>query len=74
MSTPELMLDTPQARVWHGECLDVLRTLPDESVHAIVTDPPYGLANTTTSLVSEAVAAWLGGDREFIPEGGGIHG
>jgi DNA modification methylase len=27
-----------------GDCLDVLRTMPDESVDAIVTDPPYGLA------------------------------
>lgn len=27
----------------HGDCLDVLRELPDESVHAVVTDPPYGL-------------------------------
>lgn len=27
-----------------GDCLDVLRTLPDNSVDAIVTDPPYGLS------------------------------
>lgn len=25
----------------HGDCLDVLRTLPDASVDAVVTDPPY---------------------------------
>jgi len=25
----------------HGDCLDVLRTLPDCSVDAVVTDPPY---------------------------------
>jgi site-specific DNA-methyltransferase (adenine-specific) len=25
-----------------GDALDVLRTLPDVSVHAVVTDPPYG--------------------------------
>lgn len=28
----------------HGDCLEVLRTLPDCSVDAVVTDPPYGLA------------------------------
>jgi site-specific DNA-methyltransferase (adenine-specific) len=28
----------------HGDALDVLRTLPDASVHAIVTDPPSGIA------------------------------
>jgi DNA modification methylase len=31
------------AELWHGECLDVLRTLPDCSVDSIVSDPPYGL-------------------------------
>lgn len=25
----------------HGDCIDVLRTMPDASVDAIVTDPPY---------------------------------
>jgi len=27
-----------------GDCLDVLPTLPAESVDAVVTDPPYGLS------------------------------
>lgn len=27
-----------------GDCLDVLKTLDDESIDSIVTDPPYGLA------------------------------
>jgi site-specific DNA-methyltransferase (adenine-specific) len=27
-----------------GDCLDVLKTLPDNSIDAIVTDPPYGLS------------------------------
>jgi site-specific DNA-methyltransferase (adenine-specific) len=27
----------------HGDCLDVMRTLPDASVDAVVTDPPYDL-------------------------------
>lgn len=29
--------------VHHGDCLDVLATLPDASVDAVVTDPPYGI-------------------------------
>ena len=28
----------------HGDCLQVLATLPDACVDAVVTDPPYGLA------------------------------
>lgn len=30
--------------IHHGDCLDVLRTLPDASVDAVVTDPPYGIS------------------------------
>lgn len=29
--------------LFHGDCLEVLRELPDESVDAVVTDPPYGI-------------------------------
>ena len=29
--------------LFHGDCIEVMRTLPDNSVHAVVTDPPYGL-------------------------------
>jgi DNA modification methylase len=28
----------------HGDCLEVLRAMPESSVDAIVTDPPYGLS------------------------------
>lgn len=28
----------------HGNCLDILRTMPDCSVDSVVTDPPYGLS------------------------------
>ena len=30
--------------VVHGDCLEVLRTLVDNSIDSIVTDPPYGLS------------------------------
>jgi DNA modification methylase len=32
------------ATLYHGDCLEVMRTLPDCSVDAVVTDPPYGLS------------------------------
>ena len=28
----------------HGDCIEVLRSMPDCSVDAVVTDPPYGLS------------------------------
>jgi DNA modification methylase len=36
-------IDIGGARVFLGDCRDVLRGLPDNSVDSIVTDPPYGL-------------------------------
>lgn len=29
--------------ILHGDCITEMRTLPDASIDAIVTDPPYGL-------------------------------
>lgn len=31
----------PTSQILHGNCLDVLKTLPAESVHCCVTSPPY---------------------------------
>lgn len=33
----------PGVTLHHGDCLDVLRTLPAASAHAVITDPPYEL-------------------------------
>lgn len=33
------------ANLWHGDCLEVMRTLPDESYRLCVTSPPYNLRN-----------------------------
>jgi DNA modification methylase len=40
----ELPLIPPvNASVLHGDCLDILKTMADNSVDSIITDPPYGL-------------------------------
>ena len=51
----------------HGDCLEVLRSLPDNSVDSVVTDPPYGLSNTKPAQVSDVLAAWVTGDTEAVP-------
>lgn len=42
-----------------GDCLDVLRQLPDCSVDSVVTDPPYGLGTKEPSI--EEIIAYLQG-------------
>lgn len=58
----------------HGDCLDVLATLPDASVDAVVTDPPYGLANTDPAHVAETITRWINGERDYLPGGRGFMG
>lgn len=43
-----------------GDCLPWLRSLPDESVDAVVTDPPYGLSKPPD--IAEVLRHWLAGD------------
>lgn len=31
-------------KIYNGTCLDVLKTLPDNSIDSCVTDPPYGIS------------------------------
>ena len=57
-------------RILSGDCRDVLKTLPDESVHCVVTSPPYfglrdygvdgqiGLEPTPDAFVAEMVAVF----------------
>jgi DNA modification methylase len=50
-------------RILKGDCRDVLKTLPDESVHCVVTSPPYwGLRDYGVGGqigLEESPAAWL---------------
>jgi DNA modification methylase len=53
----------PGVRIYHGSSLDVLRSLPENSVHCVVTSPPYwGLRDYGT-----APQVW-GGDPECVHE------
>ena len=40
------------ATLYCGDCLDVLRELPDQSVEMIFTDPPYGHSNADGDFLS----------------------
>lgn len=38
------MIKNEDVQLIHGDCLEVLKGIPDNSVDSIVTDPPYGLS------------------------------
>ena len=53
-------------KVYHGDCVDVMKTFSNESIDLIVTDPPYGVNfnkskhyNDTKEHVSEKLNIWL---------------
>lgn len=48
-------------QLFHGDCLVVLKTMPDNSIDSIVTDPPYGLSKHTTDDIVNCMTAWLAG-------------
>ena len=60
--------------IHNGDCIEVLATLPDASVDAIVTDPPYGLSNTDPGSVADTITKWASGDRGHVPTGRGFMG
>lgn len=62
------------AIVLGGDCLQVLRDIESDSVHAVVTDPPYGLSNLDADKLTTALTAWVNGDRERVPSGKGFMG
>lgn len=56
--------------VYAGDSFDVLRTLASNSVDAVVTDPPYGLAPLPQSKIITTLTAWLTGDTSYVPATG----
>lgn len=68
------VLTTDEVVLHHGDCIDVMRAMPDASVDAIVTDPPYGLSDLAPRAFADVLAAWLAGDRAAAPKGSGFMG
>ncbi len=52
----------------HGDCLEVLRTLPDASVDAVITDPPYAQTNEAyDSAIACQPEVWREAYRVAVP-------
>ena len=53
--------------VFNADCLEWLRQQPDNSIDAVICDPPYGLSNTKPAQVADVLKAWVAGDTEAVP-------
>lgn len=54
-------------RTYCGNCLDVMKTIPDKFVDLILTDPPYGIGLLYDSY-DDTEKNWIKLMNEFIPE------
>ncbi len=64
---------TKRFKLFHGDSLDILKTLPDNSFDSVVTDPPYGLSDHSPKDVENCLSAWLRGE-EYKHKGKGYMG
>lgn len=61
-------------KVMHGDCIEIMREIPDESVDLVLSDPPYGIAfrsnhRTKSNLKSTGGIYNDGSDNtEFLSE------
>ena len=62
-----------KGRLICGDSIEALRELPDSSIGAVVTDPPYGLGDMSPARVAECLQAWARGE-EWTPKGKGFMG
>jgi site-specific DNA-methyltransferase (adenine-specific) len=61
----------PESYILAGDNVASLRTFPDNSIDAVVTDPPYGLSKEPD--IAEVLGHWLAGD-DYVHTGSGFMG
>jgi DNA modification methylase len=68
---PPTVLHLGATTLIHDNAVNALRAMGENSVDAIVTDPPYGLSKEPDA--AEVLAHWLAGD-DYVHQGNGFMG
>ena len=55
-----------------GDSNDELKKLEDNSIDALVTDPPYGLSNISHSSFMDCLSKWSSGEYGYTPNSKGF--
>jgi DNA modification methylase len=53
----------------HGDCLELMKSIPDQSIDAIITDPPYGTTACKWDSVIDFTLMWEQLNRIIKPNG-----
>lgn len=58
--------------LYNNDCLNILKTMKDNSIDSVITDPPYGLSQIPLTKFTNILEKWLTGERDYIPTGKGF--
>ena len=58
-------------QILNGDSEEILKTLDDNSLDCLITDPPYGMGNTSSKNVEDCLRAWTSGES-WTPKGKGF--
>lgn len=58
------MIKTDRYELYKGDCVDILKTLPDSSVDIVITDIPYGIDYSDWDVLHNNTNSALGGASE----------
>ena len=56
-------------KLYNGDCLEVMKSIKDKSIDAIITDPPYGTTNCKWDSVIDFDLMWEQLNRIIKPKG-----
>ena len=77
----EISLETELGRLYQGDCLDLLKNIPDNSVDMVFADPPFNLNKFYLSEIDDDLSSqdylnwcykWIDGCVRILKEGGSL--
>ena len=63
------MKDLKTYELWQGDCLELMKDIPDESVDFICCDPPYGTTSIKWDEILDFNLMWEQYSRIIKPKG-----
>ena len=62
-------MSSTNIQLWKGDCLELMKNIPNESIDAIITDPPYGTTSCKWDSVIDFKLMWEQLNRIIKPSG-----
>ncbi len=56
-------------QLYHGDCLEILKSIPDQSVDLVVTDPPYKIVSGGCTTKTRATAGVIQQNTDAVKKG-----